>query len=92
MYSVCAAGGAGKRGRQALMAYEPKGEDDVAKEEKTPNLTDHDAAAHENHLCILAELRQMGTVAKMARDGKFICHACGRVAANAENLCEPVKL
>jgi hypothetical protein len=64
----------------------------VAKDERTSALTDHDAAEHEKHLCILAELRQMGTVAKLAKDGKYICHACGRVAADAENLCEPVKL
>jgi hypothetical protein len=62
----------------------------MAKEEKT--LTDHDPARHDEHLCMLVEVRQMETVAKLAKDGKYICHACGRVAAKAENLCEPVKL
>jgi hypothetical protein len=28
----------------------------------------------------------------LIRDGKFMCNGCGRVAANKENLCDPVEL
>ncbi|MHB1131052.1 MAG: hypothetical protein ACYC4L_01550 [Chloroflexota bacterium] len=56
-------------------------------------LTDHDREAHEkNHLCMLVEARQMKTVADLSRNPQYICRACGRVAANAGNLCEPAKL
>jgi len=55
-------------------------------------LHDHDTTAHKKHLCELVQTRQMETVAELARDGQYICRLCGRVAAKAENLCEPVKL
>ena len=49
---------------------------------------------HSNHLC---EICQRGdcTLAQfkaLVRDPNFICRKCGRVAANEENLCEPVSL
>jgi hypothetical protein len=55
---------------------------------------------HEKHLCWLtlerrmdevAKLR-MDEVAKLTKDAKYMCFVCGRVAANAENLCEPVQI
>ena len=55
-------------------------------------LSNHVADEHQQHLCVLVEARQMQTVADLARDGKYICGRCGRVAAKPENLCEPVKL
>lgn len=46
----------------------------------------------DKHLCALAERKQMLTVARLAKDGKYICAMCGRVAADEENLCAPVAL
>jgi hypothetical protein len=47
---------------------------------------------HQNHLCELVTKRQMAKVAKLSKDAKYVCHICGRAAAKATNLCEPVKL
>lgn len=47
---------------------------------------------HSKHLCELTAKRQMQAVAKAAKGAQFICHICGRGAAKAENLCEPVKI
>ena len=49
---------------------------------------------HKNHLCEIAEEGRvaLSDVKEMVRNPKFICRKCGRVAANEENLCEPVKL
>ncbi len=60
--------------------------------DKQEPLIDHNEADHDKHLCALAATRQMKTLARLARDGKYLCRACGRVAAKAENLCDPVKL
>lgn len=49
-------------------------------------------AGHNKHLCELTAKRQMQQVAKAAKDAKFVCHICGRAAAKAGNLCEPVKI
>lgn len=58
-----------------------------------PRLIDHDATVHQKqHLCALVDQRQMKTVADLSRNGQYFCRACGRVAARAENLCEPVDL
>jgi len=45
---------------------------------------------HENHLCELVSKRRMDEVADLTKDAKYICHICGRGAAKASNLCEPV--
>ena len=47
---------------------------------------------HERHLCRLVSERRMNEVADLAKDAKYMCFVCGRVAANAENLCEPVQI
>lgn len=47
---------------------------------------------HGRHMCELVSKRQMEKVAKLSKGAKFVCHICGRAAAKAENLCEPVKL
>jgi hypothetical protein len=49
---------------------------------------------HKNHLCEMAEggnvsLEQMKD---LVRNPKFMCKVCGRVAANSDNLCDPVTL
>jgi|WetSurSiteA1Bulk_404760.scaffolds.fasta_scaffold254646_1 hypothetical protein len=46
----------------------------------------------DKHLCALAERKQMLTVARLSKDGNYICALCGRVAAKEENLCSPVAL
>ena len=51
---------------------------------------------HEEHLCLLQNVGYLKTnlndFKKLAKDGKFICKGCGRVAANEKNLCAPEKL
>ena len=47
---------------------------------------------HANHLCELVNKRQMAKVARAAKGAKYMCHICGRSAAKATALCEPVEL
>jgi len=49
-------------------------------------------SGHAQHLCSLVSKREMDQVATLAKDAKFLCHICGRAAAEAENLCEPVEI
>ncbi|MGD2174573.1 MAG: hypothetical protein PVJ27_04145 [Candidatus Brocadiaceae bacterium] len=51
-----------------------------------------DHAGHANHLCELTAKRRMAEVARLAKGAKYVCHICGRAAADARNLCEPVEL
>jgi hypothetical protein len=34
----------------------------------------------------------MNEVADLAKNAKYVCFVCGRGAAKAENLCEPIEL
>ncbi len=51
---------------------------------------------HEIHLCYLAnlgyQLQNTTDYKSLVRDAKFLCKHCGRVAADKQNLCNPVKL
>jgi len=47
---------------------------------------------HAEHLCTLTMNREMDKVAQLSLSAKYICHICGRAAAKAENLCEPVEI
>jgi len=47
---------------------------------------------HSRHLCDLTAKRRMAEVARLAKGAKYICHICGRAAAKAANLCEPVEI
>jgi len=47
---------------------------------------------HSQHLCELVQHRKMDRVATLAKGAKFVCHICGRAAAKANNLCEPVEI
>ncbi|HPO37417.1 MAG TPA: hypothetical protein PLU38_00230 [Kiritimatiellia bacterium] len=47
---------------------------------------------HEGHLCLLASQAKFETIKTLAKDPKFICFNCGRVADKAENLCNPMPL
>jgi hypothetical protein len=51
-----------------------------------------DPESHKNHLCVLAERKQMVTIAQLAKDGTYFCGNCGRVATEAINVCSPMKL
>jgi hypothetical protein len=47
---------------------------------------------HTNHMCELVSKRKMDDVATLAKGAKYICHICGRAAAKAAHLCEPVEI
>ncbi|NLW50290.1 MAG: hypothetical protein GXY85_05525 [Candidatus Brocadiaceae bacterium] len=47
---------------------------------------------HSKHLCDLVAKRKMAEVARLSKDAKYVCHICGRAAAKAANLCEPVEI
>jgi len=47
---------------------------------------------HGNHMCELVAKRKMDKVAELSKGAKYVCHICGRAAADAANLCEPVEI
>lgn len=47
---------------------------------------------HANHLCELTTKRQMDKVGRLSKNARYLCHICGRAAAKAANVCEPVEL
>jgi hypothetical protein len=47
---------------------------------------------HAKHLCDLVAKRKMDQVATLSKGAKYVCHICGRAAAKAGNLCEPVEI
>jgi len=49
---------------------------------------------HKHHLCTICESGDctLEEYKELVRNPKFICKVCGRVAANEDNLCEPVPL
>ena len=51
---------------------------------------------HDKHLCYLNNLgfpiSNPRDYKALVSNGKFVCKVCGRVAAEAKNLCKPVKL
>lgn len=50
-------------------------------------------SGHTNkHLCDLVAKRQMDRVASLSKGAKYVCHICGRAAAKASSLCEPVQI
>ncbi|UCD59194.1 MAG: hypothetical protein JSV16_03475 [Candidatus Hydrogenedentota bacterium] len=59
-------------------------------------VTEHKLAkihsGHANHLCELTSKRRMDKVGRLAKNAQYVCHICGRAAARAANLCEPVAL
>jgi hypothetical protein len=52
--------------------------------------------AHEKHLCYLSNIGfpQSNTkdYKELVKNAQYLCKACGRVAADEQNLCKPVKL
>ena len=53
-------------------------------------------SGHNKHLCYLVNLgapqRKPKLYTKLLTPPKYVCKKCGRVAAKAKNLCNPVKL
>mgnify|MGYP001449059338 CR=1 FL=1 len=49
-------------------------------------------AGHNKHLCELVAKREMDAVAGLSKGAKYVCHICGRAAAKATSLCEPVEI
>ncbi len=49
-------------------------------------------SGHGEHLCEVVSKRQMAKAAKLSKGAGYICHICGRAAARARNLCEPVAI
>ncbi len=47
---------------------------------------------HTQHLCELVAKRKMDQVAELSAGAKYLCNICGRAAAKAANLCEPVEI
>jgi hypothetical protein len=50
------------------------------------------AGEHSQHLCALAKEKKFAEIAKLAKNPKFICYNCGRVAADKNNLCNAKNL
>ena len=51
---------------------------------------------HDKHLCYLVNLGYQISNPKdfksLVKEANYVCKLCGRVAADAKNLCKPVKL
>lgn len=51
---------------------------------------------HDKHLCYLSNLQFQVShpedYKSLVREARFMCRNCGRVAAEAKNLCHPEKL
>jgi len=47
---------------------------------------------HDQHMCSIAQARNMKTVAALSKDAQYICFLCGRAAKKKEHLCEPVAI
>jgi hypothetical protein len=49
---------------------------------------------HEKHLCkmVVGDQADIEDIKPLVRNAKYICASCGRAAASADNLCNPVSL
>jgi hypothetical protein len=47
---------------------------------------------HPGHLCLLVSEGKLDEVKELVTNPRFICFNCGRVADDAENLCNPMPL
>ncbi len=63
-----------------------------AKEEVKEHKLFERHTGHANHLCELVSKRKMAEVARLAKGAKYVCHICGRAAAQPSSLCEPVEI
>ena len=44
---------------------------------------------HNLHVCALASAKKFDVIKELAREPKYICYNCGRVAQEEKNLCNP---
>lgn len=50
-------------------------------------------SGHEDHMCYLVNIKtDLSKLKEIARDPKFICKHCARVAGDKKHLCNPVKI
>ena len=53
-------------------------------------------AGHAGHLCYLVNVefhrKNKKDYRELVKDARFLCRHCGRAAASARNLCNPVRL
>jgi hypothetical protein len=47
---------------------------------------------HDHHMCELVARRKMDKAAEYSKGARYICHICGRAAADGKNLCESVEI
>jgi len=48
--------------------------------------------AHTGHLCVLVSEGKFEEIKRLAQNPTVICFNCGRVAASAKNVCNPMPL
>ena len=53
---------------------------------------DKEHKGHDLHLCGMVAQRKMDKVASLVEGAQYVCNICGRGAAKARNLCEPVAI
>ena len=46
------------------------------------------AGDHSQHMCMLAEARQMEVIRRLPNEVEYICLDCGRVANEEDSLCK----
>ncbi|MBN2106057.1 MAG: hypothetical protein JW832_01420 [Deltaproteobacteria bacterium] len=47
---------------------------------------------HKGHLCLLASQDKFEEIKMLAKNPKFICFNCGRVADSDKNVCNPMPI
>lgn len=47
---------------------------------------------HKGHLCLLASQDKFEEIKELAKNPKFICFNCGRVADSDKNVCNPMPI
>ncbi len=50
------------------------------------------AGDHQGHICVLASEKKFAEIQQLVQKPLFLCFNCGRVAASAKNLCNPMPI
>ncbi len=65
-------------------------------EEKITHNTECKSESHSKHLCYIVSqgfhLSNVEEYKALVKDAEFECRHCGRLAKNADSLCEPIRL